>query len=329
MQAGPRLRRHVVAAGHDLRCPWVGAACLGLLVVGQRQHPEGEDLVDLGGVAQVTGALRGDLRMVVEDDRRGQHEIIRRADEHREGAVVGASGDGLGGRRRWVEQGDEPAVVDGQHDVHGDERPAHHLVARRLGRAPVGDVLHGDGDGEEGAGSRGPRRLDAHPTGDGPALPHGAADDVATTGAQFLDVDAARQVDRHVDVSRRDGQQRQFADGDVVFDRFVPRHPLGAVDVEHVDRLEASAGRAPRSCGGPVAGSADARGASARRRDRRRTSCPSTSARSRRARPAAAGRAPRTASGPGSCAPKRGTGTARSPRRARRRRRRAPRRSGR
>ena len=61
-----------------------------LLLVGQREHPEGQDLVDLGGVAQVARALGGDLRVVVEDDRRRQHHVVRGAvaDEHRERAVA-------------------------------------------------------------------------------------------------------------------------------------------------------------------------------------------------------------------------------------------------
>ncbi len=40
------------------------------LVFGQRHDSEREDLVDLGAVEQVAGTLRGDLRIVIEDDRR-------------------------------------------------------------------------------------------------------------------------------------------------------------------------------------------------------------------------------------------------------------------
>ena len=60
-----------------------------LLVVGQRQDPQGEDLVDLGGVAHVARALGGHLGPVVEDDRRRQDVVVvaRVADQHREGVL--------------------------------------------------------------------------------------------------------------------------------------------------------------------------------------------------------------------------------------------------
>ena len=54
----------------------IGAARLGLLVVGQGQDAQREDLVDLGRVAEVAGALRRDRRVVVEDDRRRQHDVV-------------------------------------------------------------------------------------------------------------------------------------------------------------------------------------------------------------------------------------------------------------
>ena len=42
----------------------------------RRQRAQGEDLVDLGRVAEVARALRGDRRVVVEDDRRRQHHRV-------------------------------------------------------------------------------------------------------------------------------------------------------------------------------------------------------------------------------------------------------------
>jgi len=47
----------------------IGSARLGLLVVGEGEDAQGQDLVDLGRVAEVAGAFRGDRREVVEDDR--------------------------------------------------------------------------------------------------------------------------------------------------------------------------------------------------------------------------------------------------------------------
>ena len=52
------LRRHVVAAIDDRGGARVGAARLGLLLVGQREHAQREDLVDLGRVVEVAVALR-------------------------------------------------------------------------------------------------------------------------------------------------------------------------------------------------------------------------------------------------------------------------------
>ena len=59
------------------RRPRVGGPRLGLLLVGHRHHPQGEDLVDLGGVEQRARALLGDLGVVVQDDRRAQHRRRR------------------------------------------------------------------------------------------------------------------------------------------------------------------------------------------------------------------------------------------------------------
>ena len=53
----------------------VGRPRGGLLLVRQGHDPQGQDLVDLGPVEQVALALRGDGRVVVQDDRRAQHEV--------------------------------------------------------------------------------------------------------------------------------------------------------------------------------------------------------------------------------------------------------------
>ena len=70
---------------------------LALLLVGQRQDPQRQDLVDLGAVEQVARALGRDLRVVVEDDRRRQHACRARrlAHQHRPGADVLAAGGQL------------------------------------------------------------------------------------------------------------------------------------------------------------------------------------------------------------------------------------------
>src|SRR5207245_9400715 len=48
---------------------------LALLLLGEREDAQREDLVDLRGVEEVARTLRGDLRMVVQDDGRRQHRF--------------------------------------------------------------------------------------------------------------------------------------------------------------------------------------------------------------------------------------------------------------
>ena len=83
------------------------------------------------GVVEVSGALRGHLRLVVKDDRRRQHDVVP-ADQHRERPLAVTAGDRLPRFVGRVEQRDEGAVVDGEHRVDGDEGIADHVVARRL-----------------------------------------------------------------------------------------------------------------------------------------------------------------------------------------------------
>ena len=75
------------------RGPRVGGPGLRLLLVGHGHHPQGQDLVDLGRVEQRPGALRGHLRVVVQDDRRDQDDVggPGRAGQHRPAAVLPAS----------------------------------------------------------------------------------------------------------------------------------------------------------------------------------------------------------------------------------------------
>ena len=210
MQSRPDLRREVVEAVDDLGRPGVGAPGLRLLLVGEGEHTQAEDLVDLGGVEEVADALRGDLRLVVEDDRRRQHDVAVRSDEHRERAVVAATGDCLGGAVRWLEQRHERAVVDGEQGVHGDERVAGDVVARRARIAPVGDVLDADGDGEVRPWAVGPARLDAHHTVDGLPGPHGPAGNVAGRRREVVDRTAGREVDGYLPTGVGCRQQIQF-----------------------------------------------------------------------------------------------------------------------
>ena len=111
----------------------VARACA-LLGVGQRQRAQRQDLVDLGRVEQVARALGRHLRVVVQDDRRGQHQVaaVGRAGQHRPGAGVLAGRD-LGGRPlRRVGHGQERPARHADQRVRGDQRVA---AGRRRGCA--------------------------------------------------------------------------------------------------------------------------------------------------------------------------------------------------
>ena len=86
----PRSRaawRHRVDDGRGAR---VGRPRLRLLLVGEHQRAQAEDLVDLGAVEEVRRALRGELRVVGEDDRRREQQVAApgRSGEHRPGVLV-------------------------------------------------------------------------------------------------------------------------------------------------------------------------------------------------------------------------------------------------
>jgi cob(I)alamin adenosyltransferase len=65
-------------------------ARLRFFLIGHRHHAKCEYFVDLGGVVESTLALFGDLRVVVENDRRDQQQVAfaRSPGEHREAAVL-------------------------------------------------------------------------------------------------------------------------------------------------------------------------------------------------------------------------------------------------
>ena len=80
--------RHVLSALEDAAGAIVGLAHLALFVVGEREDAQRKNLVDLGGVEEIAGAFRSDLRMVVKDDGGGQHRIGGVGGKHRPGAEV-------------------------------------------------------------------------------------------------------------------------------------------------------------------------------------------------------------------------------------------------
>ncbi len=199
VQAGPDLGWHVVAAVDDGGRSRVGAPGLGLLLVGEGEHAQGQDLVDLGGIAEVPGALGRHGRMVVEDDRRGQDHTGRRPPSPTSTGNVpslaqpATASAAVVGR---VEQRHEGTVVDREQRVDGDERPGHHRVAVGPAAVPNGGVLDLDGEPHQGGGAIGPGRRDPDDPLDRLTAAHRTADDDAGGRGERLHVVDRREHER-------------------------------------------------------------------------------------------------------------------------------------
>ena len=157
----PQLVGHVVDLVEEGGGARVGTPHLALLLLRQRHRAQAQQLVDLERVEERRLALRRQLRVVVEDDRRAQHHagLVVRPRQHREDAVVLARRHESLRPLRRVEQGHERRAVDLEQHVAGDQRAAQPL--RPVGRrhpASCGAVL--DGQGQQGDGVRRHRPLD-------------------------------------------------------------------------------------------------------------------------------------------------------------------------
>ncbi len=86
--------RHVFSAFEDAAGAVVGLAHFALFLFRERKDAQGKDLVDLCGVEEISCAFRGYLRMVVKDDRGGQHRICSISRQDRPGAEILALGSG-------------------------------------------------------------------------------------------------------------------------------------------------------------------------------------------------------------------------------------------
>ena len=137
-------------------CP---AICFAL-VLRQGVHVEQQRLLDLGVVEEVAEALRGQLRMVRQHDRRSENRPVLVAEQHGEGV------DGLAGERRLplrplpLERRDEATALDLEQRVGGDQAVAKGVSAGDLGRIAghLGLVV----DAEADPGERGREQLGAH-----------------------------------------------------------------------------------------------------------------------------------------------------------------------
>lgn len=150
MQTFQNLGRHRVRQLDHGGRPLVGTPGLAFLLVGEGRGAQREDLVDLGGVVERAGALRRDGRMVLQDDRRGQHEVGAAgfAGEYGPGVQVAAGGDralrplgGIGHRQ-------ERSGAEGHEEVGGHQGVRQRRLpvgAAALGRCPVAGVLDDGG----------------------------------------------------------------------------------------------------------------------------------------------------------------------------------------
>ena len=312
-------RRHLLAAVDDRRRARIRGPGLRLLLVGQRQHAQGQDLVDLGRVEHRTGALRGDRGVVVQDDRRREDDVRGlplRVPRRRPGPASSGAGVQRSAAARASSGGSitetNRAPVGRQQQVGADQRGPQRGVLVTRG---AGGVRDGDPQAQQpvvvlGAQRhRGAQRL---PAADQPAARH------------RLHVLAARDLDP-------DGHARAAGPASAKPPRSRSTSTASS-QVVQVRRRPTRARRPARTRRRPVARSACLRCSWRNRRctrDRARHRPRHAAGTGRRGRapprsprpPRPAGRARRTASAPGSWPRWTGRGRAGTPRRGRRRRR--------
>ena len=176
-----------------------------LLLVGQGQDPQGQDLVDLGGVEEIPLALgrhRGMVVRMIGDDSitsSGPRGPISTGKV----PTLRHGRDGAAGELGRVEQGHEPAAVHRQQRVDRDQRPAHGLVAAAA-PAPVDPGPASRSGSRPSRASRTSRTARASAAAVHPDRPRSGQRSVTTrptiapplTAATRLDLAARRQLDR-------------------------------------------------------------------------------------------------------------------------------------
>ena len=198
-----------------------------LLLVGHGHHAQGQDLVDLRGVIQRAFALFGDLRVVVQDDRRDEHQIVfaRAAGQNGEATVLTTSRHRVDGRSRRVEQRDELAVDSLGDQMRADERGRDRVVLVIRWRTGIAYL---DADARDAAVEM--CRQAQLPV----ELSAGAHQSAAVDG---FDVRTAGDADRNrlsrCEIGDGERTERQFA-----FHRLVPRQPGLTRRRQLVDSLE-------------------------------------------------------------------------------------------
>lgn len=77
MQSAENFLGHFLDPVQDLRYPRIGGPCFLFLLFGQRQRAQREQFIDLRRIVHVAGTLRSNFRVVVEQYRGRQHEVVR------------------------------------------------------------------------------------------------------------------------------------------------------------------------------------------------------------------------------------------------------------
>src|SRR5215469_11562059 len=134
MQLHELFSRHVVCPLKNLACPLIGAANLALFFVGKRHDAKRKYLVDLRAVEQVSGALRGDLRVVVKNDGGSQERVtlIGVSHQYRPNTDVLTLAGHFLQFWWWFEQGEKLPATYAQNCVHGDEGVHQRAISSRI-----------------------------------------------------------------------------------------------------------------------------------------------------------------------------------------------------
>ena len=135
MQFLKMFRRQRLSSFQNSPSAIVAVPYFQLFRIGHRQDAQRQDLIDLGPVEEIPGTLRRDLRIVVEDDRRGQYGIALPffSNKHRPRADVAAFRRGpLAAAQvdRAEETNSPPPALE--NAVDGNQRSQQNLVSDPL-----------------------------------------------------------------------------------------------------------------------------------------------------------------------------------------------------
>ena len=103
------------------------------LVVAQREHVQQQRLLDLGRVEQVAVALRRDLRVVGQHDRRAEHRVVGVGGQDREDVDLVTRGDRCLGRRPGGERRGEAAPGRMRDQMRRQQRGAQRAATIKAG----------------------------------------------------------------------------------------------------------------------------------------------------------------------------------------------------